>query len=156
MKILNVCVLALAVTALPAAEKRAERKPSPRSAKSKRAPVTPAPELTLPPDAVEIDPNTYSQTDKQGKKWIYRKTPFGLAKIEDNSAPSGALEKAKAAEDEERITAVENGDSIRFERASPFGQYRWSRRKTELNETEQAIWNREREKHTSAGKARQE
>jgi hypothetical protein len=39
-----------------------------------------------------------------------------------------------------QTTAREEGDSIRFERSSPFGRRSWLRKKTELNESEQAIW----------------
>ena len=40
----------------------------------------------------------------------------------------------------DRTIAVEQGDSIRFEQATPFGKRTWVRKKTELSETEQRIW----------------
>jgi len=66
------------------------------------------------------------------------------------------LEEKAAAEaaspGQDYILATEDGDTIRFERPSPFGPYRWQRKKSELSESERAIWNRQR----SAVTARQE
>ena len=53
---------------------------------------------------------------------------------------------------------MEDGDAIRFERPGPFGVAKWQRKKTELNEVEHAVWDRElqkrapRESSTSAVK----
>ena len=46
----------------------------------------------------------------------------------------------------ESTKAIEEGDSVRFERTSPFGVTRWQRKKGELNEMERAVWERELEK----------
>src|SRR5215468_9463914 len=72
---------------------------------------------------------------EDGKKWIYRKTPFGAVWIEDKP-------QQLKPEDYANIKATEHGDTIRFERPGPFGTYKWERKKTELNETEQAAWSR--------------
>lgn len=138
-----VCTLLLLALALPlAAEQKARKKNSPRAASKAKAP-----EQKLPPDAVEIAPNTYSHTDKQGRKWIYRQMPFGLQKYEEGGAASAAAASsplvAKYRDADDYTTAVEDGDVIRFERAMPFGKSRWERKKSELNEAEQAVWNRE-------------
>ncbi len=37
--------------------------------------------LTIPKDAVSNPDGTWSWTDKQGKKWIYAKTPFGVSRV---------------------------------------------------------------------------
>lgn len=93
----------------------------------------------LPPGAQEIAPNTYRHTDAQGKTWIYRRTPFGIAKFEEK------LEKAS--EDSEiapaNMRAFEEGDRVRFERPTPFGTAKWVRKKSELNDVERAAWERE-------------
>jgi glucose/arabinose dehydrogenase len=112
---------------------------------------TKAQAITIPKDAVQIDPNTYRYTDPSGKKWIYSKTPFGTSRVEDKGV---SAEDAKKAQEEtahqiESTKAVEDGDSIRFERASPFGITRWQRKKGELNEVERAVWDRELEKRTA-------
>ncbi|HTS27414.1 MAG TPA: hypothetical protein VMH81_16165 [Bryobacteraceae bacterium] len=94
--------------------------------------------LTIPARAVKGDDGSYRYTDRQGKKWIYRKTPFGIARVEDKPVDEAA-EMARF----ENVKAVEDGDTIRFERPGPFGVYRWQRKKSELDETEQAVWDRE-------------
>src|SRR4030081_470370 len=84
--------------------------PAPKKVKAKKSLAPPA-ELTLPPGAKQVDPATYTFTDAQGKKWIYRKTPFGLARIEDKPVEASATPAPAGAE----ITAKEDGDTIRFE-----------------------------------------
>jgi len=111
--------------------------------------------VTIPADAVRIDPNTYSYTDPQGKKWIYHKTPFGITRAEETPA---SPEDAKKAQDDrarliESTKAVEDGDTIRFEQASPFGTARWQRKKAELNDMERAVWERELEKRAARDSA---
>jgi hypothetical protein len=126
--------LFLSLGVLSAADKKAEAKPK-----------APAAAAGLPSGAVQTAAGTYSYTDPEGKKWIYRQTPFGLARIEDHEAASNAaaaeLEKKQA----DQTHAFEDGDSIRFERPGPFGVYRWTQKKTELNSLEQTVWNRDRE-----------
>lgn len=111
--------------------------------------------ITIPKDAVQVDPNTYHYTDPAGKKWIYSKTPFGISRVEDKgvSAEDAKKAQADAAHEIESIKAVEDGDSIRFERASPFGVTRWQRKKGELNEVERAVWDRELQKRAASHEA---
>src|SRR5437899_3124363 len=92
-------VIALAIGTVQAEDKQTPKK---TSAKKKTAPPA---ELTLPPGATLVEPGTYTFTDAQGKKWIYRKTPFGLSKAEDK--PS---EPAAAPASGPSITATEDGD----------------------------------------------
>jgi len=140
MKLL-ICVV-FSMAALSGADKQVSKKSRPAPAKQTSA----QPEVTLPSGANETAPGTYSYTDAQGRKWIYRKTPFGLAKFEDKPIPdiTGAMPQ-NPDKPKESTKAIEDGDSIRFERSGPFGSYRWKRKKTELNETEQAIWDKQRE-----------
>jgi hypothetical protein len=108
-----------------------------------------ADDKTLPKGAVAIAPGTYTYTDADGKKWIFRQTPFGMAKFEDRDRPATDQEA-----DQKRIaatTAVEDGEFIRFERPGPFGVYRWKQKKTELDAVEQAVWDRTRAQQ-SAGR----
>ena len=119
-------------------------------AKAKKIPVAvPAPSadaasnLQIPAGAVRADDGSYRYSDPQGKKWIYRKTPFGVARLEDKPADVAA----RTAESQKRfaeVKATEDGDTIRFERPGPFGLYKWQRKKTELDEMEQTVWARER------------
>jgi hypothetical protein len=134
------------VVATAAADQTASNKK--KTAKSTTVKVQP---VTIPPDAVQIDANTYRYTDPAGKKWTYNRTPFGISKMEDKS---GSAEDAKRAQEDtaqliESTKAVEDGDSIQFERASPFGTTHWKRYKTELNEMERAVWAHELEKRAA-------
>jgi hypothetical protein len=125
--------------ALSAADKQtAEKQHAPAAAKAKAAPSAPV----LPRGAVQTETGTWSYTDPQGKKWTYRQTPFGMARIEehDTSAAAAELEKKQAAQ----TRAFEDGDSVRFERPGPFGVYSWKQKKTELNSLERTVWDRDR------------
>jgi hypothetical protein len=137
-------VLMIVVATAAAADKTASNKK--KTAKATTVKVQP---VTIPPDAVQIDPNTYRYTDSAGKKWTYNRTPFGISKMEDNS-----VEDAKKAQEDtahliESTKAVEDGDSIQFERASPFGTTHWKRNKAELNEMERAVWEHELERRAA-------
>lgn len=90
-------------------------------------------QLKLPPDAKKIEPFAWSWTDTNGKKWIYRKTPFGLVRSEDKP------EAQPTAESKIPVTFTDQGDSIRFDRKSPFGVTTWTKKKTDLNEEEKKI-----------------
>jgi hypothetical protein len=107
----------------------------------KKNPPALAANLQLPATAVKTGDGSYRYTDPQGKKWIYRKTPFGIARLEDK--PVDAAVSAAEAKRFDAVTATEDGDTIRFERPGPFGNYKWQRNKTELDEMEQAVWDRE-------------
>ena len=120
----------------------AEDRPAPK----KKNPSPPA-ELVLPAGAKQVDLGTYTFTDAQGKKWIYRKTPFGLTRFED---------KPVVASSGDGIIAKEDGDTIRFERPGPFGTYKWQKKKSELADDEKAAWERSKDKDASAAKAKQE
>jgi hypothetical protein len=136
----------VAVTAL-AADKPAGKKTDSPAAAARAKKEQPA-LLVLPAGAVAVAPGTYRYTDPQGKKWLYRETPFGLARLEDK--PEGKDAEAAARKQEEAVrdatSAVEEGDYVHFTRPGPFGTYSWRRKKSELDETEKAVWERERDK----------
>src|SRR5947209_3682471 len=115
--------------------------------RKKKAPAVPAAKavqpLQIPAGAVESEPGTFRYTDARGKKWTYRKTPFGIARIPD--VPSDATaETLNARERGDDVKATEDGDTIRFERPGPFGVYRWEKSKSELTAMEQSVWERDR------------
>jgi hypothetical protein len=150
MRTIFLSTLFIAANLLAADSKTAKAaKPAPS-----KASVRKAPEITLPAEAVEIAPYTYRYTDNQGKKWIYRKTPFGVVRSEDRPVSAQDLQKTQdqTARLVESTTAVEVGDSVRFERVLPFGKTQWTRKKSELNEVERAAWNRQLEKRAAAEK----
>jgi len=133
-----------AVLAMAAADKPADKKAT-QPAAAARSKTQAAP-LKLPEGAVEITPGTYRYTDPQGKKWLYRETPFGLARMEDK--PASKDDQASAARMEEagreHTSAVEDGEYVRFSRPGPFGTYTWRRKKSELDASEKAVWERTR------------
>ena len=107
-----------------------------------------ADDKALPKGAVEISKGTYTYTDAQGKKWIFRPTPFGMAKFEDKDRPASDQESEQKRIEQTR--AFDDGDSVRFERPGPFGLYRWTQKKTNLNTVEQAAWDRARNQKPAA------
>ena len=113
----------------------------------------------VPTGSVEVAPGVYRFVDKGKKSWIYRPTPFGYAKSEETAekkdepaAPAARPEGSNASPfGESRDTgaapvtkAIESGDSVRFERQTPFGVTRWTKKKTELNDDERRIWDAQR------------
>jgi hypothetical protein len=91
---------------------------------------------TVPAGAQEVGANLYRYTDPQGKRWTYRKTPFGVSKWEEKPGEEQppAAETPSAA----RLTATDQGESVQFERQTPFGPQKWTRKKSELTEDEKA------------------
>src|SRR5262245_34007023 len=123
------CLIVFAIALNAADKKTAEKPPS------------------IPKDAVQLEPGIYRHTDAKGKKWIYRVTPFGVVKLEDKPKEEIEKDAPKGPKLEEQISAIDDGDYVRFERPGPFGVYKWRRKKTELDEIEQKVWNRELEKN---------
>jgi len=90
---------------------------------------------TIPAGAVEVEPYLFRYQDASGKTWMYRQTPFGLSKWEETSTPAPPEPAAKT----EPVVVTDLGDSVRFERNTPFGKGTWVRKKTELNDEEKAL-----------------
>lgn len=137
------CGCLAAAGAQSASQKKAA--PVRKSAPAKKA-AAPAGPLKVPADARMIEPNTYRWTDpKTRKQWIYRETPFGVRRYEEEKT------QAAAPVVNADITAVEDGESIRFTRPSPFGNpVTWTRPKSELTAEEQAIWKRVQDSRAAA------
>jgi hypothetical protein len=102
----------------------------PKAASKAEAPVT-----TVPQGATLVEPNLYRYTDSSGKIWMYRQTPFGLSKWEDTPAAAPQPPAAQG----EPVSVVDLGDSVRFEKKTPFGATQWVRKKTELTDDEKAL-----------------
>src|SRR5215510_10497781 len=141
---LKICLLTMLAVGLA----QAESKEAPKKVSEKKKQTPPA-EIVIPAGATLVEPGTYSFTDAQGKKWIYRKTPFGIAKFEDKPAETPAAVATA-------ITATEDGDIVRFERPGPFGPYRWQKKKSELTDDERAAWNRSQNQDTATAKPKPE
>jgi len=132
-------VLVSAVAAMAADGQAPAKKASPAAPKaaSKSTPnVSDASKpAAIPADAVADSTGDYHYTDPQGKKWIYRKTPFGVSRLEDTPERAAAQADAVAGGG---ITAFDEGDKVRFERKGPFGVWKWEKKKSELDEAEKA------------------
>jgi hypothetical protein len=123
----------ITVVALFAAAVYAQAAEDDKSAKTAPAPQA----LTIPKDAVKEASGTYSYTDKQGKKWIYRDTPFGVTKT---IAPEpGADTRPNPNRAAVPTTVIDKGDTVRFERPSPFGKMVWEKRKSDLTDEERKM-----------------
>jgi hypothetical protein len=91
----------------------------------------------IPKDATPVGDGSFRYVDKDGKKWIYRNTPFGVSKSEERAAP----QVVQTGEDPARSEDL--GDSVRFTRPTPFGPKIWTRKKTELDAYEKGIFDRD-------------
>jgi hypothetical protein len=94
----------------------------------------------LPKGAVEVEPNLYRYTDAAGKTWLAKRTPFGFSRWEDKPAPSQPVAQVPAAQPDKAtpVKVTDLGDTVRFERPTPFGKNTWVRKKTELDDEEKA------------------
>ncbi|HYL35122.1 MAG TPA: hypothetical protein VEV17_04330 [Bryobacteraceae bacterium] len=131
--------LMLLAAALLAAQDRPNKGAPAKDAPAKDAPARKdtgsrsAPQA-LPSGAVQIEQGLYRYTDAKGKTWMYRRTPFGWSTWEDKP------DTRPAAEETNPVVATDLGDSVRFERKTPFGTNHWIRKKSELTPEEQAIF----------------
>ena len=125
-------------TTKKAAPKTAAKTPAKTTAKTTaRKSSTPVARaiVEIPKDAKEISPGLYRWVDPKGKAWIYNKTPFGLM-----SGPEPPKEPLVVPTD---WKVFDEGESLTFERPWPFsGTKRWTVKKTDLTETESAVWKR--------------
>ena len=92
----------------------------------------------LPAGATKLGPYRWRYTDAQGKVWIYRDTPFGLTRVPDQKPPEEVAPP--------NWKAVRVGDEIQFERPTPFGGMRWTKKEDQLNSFERKVWERDRPK----------
>jgi hypothetical protein len=72
--------------------------------------------VTVPRGAVPVAAGLYRWTDPDGRDWMYRTTPFGVTRRAAD-APHLKLQAIVAS-----TGVIDHGDSIRFERATPFGK----------------------------------
>ncbi len=90
----------------------------------------------IPADAIKIDEQTYKAKDKDGKTWVYRKTPFGISRLPEEQFQKqneAALIKPSR---EANVKVTDLGTEYKFERAHPFGVQAWKKKKSELTDDE--------------------
>lgn len=122
-----------AAKAKPAAA--AVKKPAPTAAAVKTEAPTPKPApsgpVSIPKDAVEIQPGLFQAKDDAGKVWHYTRTPFGVRRFEPENLKDTTAEEAARI----TVTGEENG-TVRFSRKTPFGAATWSKKREKLNAAE--------------------
>lgn len=104
-------------------------------------PSSNAEQATIPAGAKEVEPFLFAYTDAGGKRWFYRRTPFGVVKWEDKPITTPPM-----ADNTNPVIITDLGDSVRFLWKTPFGDQSWVRKKTELNDDEKAMMAREQNK----------
>ncbi len=131
--LLAVCFVSFASAQTAPSAKKAAPAPARKAAAAPAAKQQLAPgSIAIPVNAVEIEPGLFQARDaKTGKTWHYRRTPFGVSRFEPQVRKDTTVEEAAVIE----ITGKE-GDAIQFERRTPFGKAKWSRKRTELNAAE--------------------
>ena len=89
--------------------------------------------VTIPADAIATPNGSYSWTDKQGKRWLFVKTPFGIMKSE-------AIPTTTDSTPMTGVKAFDDGDKVRFETATPFGVVKREKNKTDLTDEERSLY----------------
>ncbi len=147
MKLLIAICFSAALAAAPQDSQQAA-KPAAKTAKTTKTEAPEKPLTAIPANAVQIEQGAYRWTDVKGKKWILFETPFGIARKEDTGEPL----RHKLQEDHgmEGVKITEDGDKVKFERPGPFGVYKWTKKKTDLDAAEKAEWERQKEKSADA------
>ena len=112
-----------------------------KKAAAKKSTETPAPQfLTVPADATQNPDGTYSYTDKAGKKWNYWKSPFGVMRSEVKPGAPALDAKAAAPSPFQYTSSTDKGDTVRFERQTPFGPVGYDRKKSEMSDEERSLF----------------
>ena len=135
-----IAIIALSALAMTSASAADDKKDQKKTATTAKAAVPVVQPLVIPKDATANSDGTYSYTDKAGKKWIFSKTPFGISKVQDMT---GTAPMMPAAPPGQFMKAFDNGDTVKFERQSPFGTTKWEKKKSELTDEERAVVERQ-------------
>src|SRR5258708_262596 len=97
--------------AVAAAQTSAGKKAAPK-AQAKAAPAKPAQPVVqpvvIPKEAVAQPDGTFKYTDKDGRRWVFANTFFGISRMEDMSDPNASATPAKQAPSFDKVT--EDGD----------------------------------------------
>ncbi len=124
-------LLMLTIAAAGAAAQEAARNGAPKKAAPARGRSAATPAIAVPEGAEKLGEGKWRARDAQGRTWIYRRTPFGIVRFEEEAA----AEKESAAPNYIRVR--EAGESrIVFERRTPFGLSTWTKSPQELDEDE--------------------
>lgn len=108
---------------------------APAKSASKQKAAKPA-ATAIPAGAVEVEPYLFRHADKDGKVWLYRKTPFGVSKTSEQAQQDMDRAQAQAAANASKVRVTDNGGTVKFERGTPMGNQSWEKRKDELTPEE--------------------
>jgi len=140
-KLILIGVMAVAAMAQTKSAKPAAARP---------AAVKPPAGNQLPAGAEKVSEGVWRAKDASGKTWIYTKTPFGFMR-----APEGSPDVPPApVVPEVRVTSIQ-GDTVKFERETPFGKTVWTRPVSDLNEREKAAYEARQRESLEPQKSRQ-
>jgi len=138
---LALIVLSLSVAVAQTGQPKAASKPDPKTAPVKRHPD--GRPLGVPFSATKIADGAWRNVEK-GEAVIYRSTAFGFSKVSEaeNGKIQRMIDGKPDQEDKapEGVSVVEQGGKLHFSRITPFGDYKWTREKNELNTMEKAVW----------------
>ena len=101
---------------------------------------SPKPPDGIPAGAVAAGENTWRHTDSKGKIWLYVRTPFGFNRMEEEAKSASSepdRSKDKAAAPAFRVASVKDG-LVTFERDTPFGKNKWTKKRAGMSADEQA------------------
>lgn len=128
MKLFLIAALTMAASLAQTAQRTATPAAKP-AAKPLSAVIQP------PAGAEKVSDGVYRSKDSAGKAWIYTRTPFGFARHEEGAAPVAPPPSPV----EFRVLEMK-GDTVRFERDTPFGKSVWNRPIAQLDEKEKAAY----------------
>jgi len=146
----------LPLACLMAEQKKSTSKPTANAVKQTAPKATGSDSAINPPaGAVEIEPRVWRYTDKAGKTWLYRPTPFGLSRVEEKSVAAAAADAPAPSTAQVvpvYVKAVDLGDTVRFEAPSPMGPRVWTVKKSQLT-GEESSWLERSKSAADAAKA---
>lgn len=146
--LLTVCLAGLVLAQSKAGNTttaKTKTKAAPAAAEAAPGPSGP---ISIPKDAVEVEPGLFEAKDAAGKTWHYTRTPFGVRRFEPVQL------KDTTAEEASRINVIgQDGDSVKFERKTPWGSAKWSKKKDQLNAAEKLAMDRPRQPRSGAATA---
>jgi hypothetical protein len=137
LSVAGVSALAQTTASQTASQTAAPAKKDAKSASAKKPQTSTIQQNVIPKDAVANPDGTYSYRDITGKKWIYSQTPFGISKVEDMRGMDGGFSTTPM---EQLIKTTDNGETVKFERQTPFGPAKWEKKKSDLNDQERRLY----------------
>jgi hypothetical protein len=130
-KVLTIAMLAAFGLAAQAPAKTAQKAPT-KAAKATAPKPSKLKTIQIPKDAVAQPDGTFGWTDKDGKSWVFVRTPFGVMKSAADPAPAGtSVANAKV---------IDAGDKVRFETQTPFGVISHEKNKADLTDDERKLY----------------